>query len=180
MHPGVEAFAETHPGARISVIFRTDGSADQLATEVTAEGATEVFALEMIGGVAASVTADQLDRLSHDDDVEWVALDAEMASSGKGESERERDRGGIKTAYPVAAGAPGAWSAGATGDGVTVAVIDSGISEHSDFQGRAHARFDMSSVSNGRQDRNGHGTYVAGIIGGRGKGYVGIAPASTS
>jgi len=176
MHPGVEAFAETHPGARIPVIFRTDGSADHLATEVTAEGATEVYALDMIGGVAASVTADQLDRLSHDDDVEWVALDAEMASAGKGESERERDFRGIKTAYPFAAGAPGAWSAGVTGDGVTVAVIDSGISEHSDFQGRAHVCFDMSSVSNGVRDRNGHGTYVAGIIGGRGKGYVGIAP----
>ena len=94
----------------------------------------------------------------------------------QGEGERERDRGGIKTAYPFAAGAPGAWSAGATGDGVTVVVIDSGISEHSDFQGRAHARFDLSSVSNGVRDRNGHGTYVAGIIGGRGKDYVGIAP----
>ena len=109
MHPGVKAFAETQPGARISVIFRTDGSADRLAAEVTAEGATEVYALDMIGGVAASVTADQLDRLSHDDDVDWVALDAEMASSGKGESEREsereRERGGIKTAYPFAAGA---------------------------------------------------------------------------
>ena len=37
MHPGVEAYAETHPGARIPVIFRTDGSADHLATEVAAE-----------------------------------------------------------------------------------------------------------------------------------------------
>ena len=31
-------------------------------------------------------------------------------------------------------------------------------------------------MSNGVRDRNGHGTYVAGIIGGRGKDYVGIAP----
>jgi serine protease AprX len=34
----------------------------------------------------------------------------------------------------------------------------------------------MSSVSEGVRDDNGHGTYIAGIIGGRGKSYSGIAP----
>ncbi|HSP55190.1 MAG TPA: S8 family peptidase, partial [Dehalococcoidia bacterium] len=99
-----------------------------------------------------------------------------MASASRGEHDDDLGRANLKTVYPFAAGAPGAWSAGATGEDVTVAVIDSGISDHEDFQGRVRARFDMSSVSNGVRDDNGHGTYIAGIIGGRGKGYVGMAP----
>lgn len=172
MHPGVEAFVETHPGSPIPVIFRTDGDAESLAEEVAAEGATDVSVLDLIGGVAATVTADELSRLSFDDDVEWIALDTPMVST----SRKDKDTSRLATAYPFASGAPGAWSAGVTGRGVTVAVIDSGISEHDDFQGRVSGRYDMSSVSDSRRDENGHGTYVAGIIGGRGKEYKGIAP----
>ena len=176
MHPGIEAFARSHPGSPIPVIFRTAGDAGNLAGEVEAEGATDVYALDMIGGVAASVTPDQLDRLAHDDDVDWVAFDGEMTSSSRGDREDERGRKSLESIYPFAAGAPDAWASGATGDDVTIAVIDSGISGHEDFQGRVRARFDVSSVSNRVTDENGHGTYVAGIIGGRGKSYTGMAP----
>lgn len=174
MHPGIEAFSDTHPGARIPVIFRTNGSAAGLAAEVAAEGATSVSALDMIGGVAASVTEEELSRLSFDEDVEWIALDAPMASATRDSYATDTRR--LKTAFPFASGAPGAWAAGATGKGVTVAVIDSGIGDHDDFQERVRGRFDMSSVSEGAKDENGHGTYVAGVIGGWDRRYMGIAP----
>jgi len=176
MHPGIEAFTDTHPGAPIPVIFRTGGNTGALAVEVAAEGATDVTSLDIIGGVAATVTAEELNRLSYDDDVDWIALDAPMESSSRGERDDDRGRRGPRTAYPFAAGAPDAWAAGAAGDDVTVAVIDSGISDHEDFQGRIRGRLDMSSVSNGVRDENGHGTYIAGIIGARGKDYTGMAP----
>ena len=178
MHPGIEAFTQSHPGAPIPVIFRTSGSPAALAGEVVAEGATDVSPLNLIGGVAATVTADELSRLSYDDDVDWIALDAPMVSSSRGDRGDDRGRRSLKTVYPFAAGAPDAWAAGATGDDVTVAVIDSGISDHEDFQGRIRGRFDMSSVSDGVRDDNGHGTYIAGIIGARGKDYTGMAPES--
>lgn len=174
MHPGIEAFMQSHPGAPIPVIFQASGNARGLAGKVAAEGATGVSALDMIDGVAATVTADQLDRLSHDDGVDWVAFDAPMTSSSRGRTGAGNKS--LKTTYPAASGAPGAWEAGANGTGVTVAVIDSGIAYHDDFQGRIRGRFDMSSVSDGARDDNGHGTYVAGIIGGRDKEYSGIAP----
>jgi len=177
MHPGIEAFAQSHPGAPIPVIFRTSGDAGTLAGEVVAEGATDVTPLGLIGGVAATVTVEELSRLSYDDDVDWIAFDAPMVSSSRGERD-DRRSSDLKAPYPFAAGAPDAWAAGATGDHVTVAVIDSGISEHEDFQGRIRARFDMSSVSNGARDENGHGTYIAGIIAGRGRDYTGMAPES--
>ena len=61
----------------------------------------------------------------------------------------------------------GTYSYTATGSGVNVYVIDTGIRRtHTQFGGRAFVGFD--SVGDGRNtsDCNGHGTHVAGIVGG--------------
>jgi len=56
------------------------------------------------------------------------------------------------------------------GEGVTVAVVDSGIADHIDFQteqgSRLIASVNFSSYSSNANDDSGHGTHVAGIIGG--------------
>jgi hypothetical protein len=53
-----------------------------------------------------------------------------------------------------------------TGVGVTVYVVDTGISHHNDFAGRLASGFNALDDNNGTDDCNGHGTHVAGIIGG--------------
>ena len=54
----------------------------------------------------------------------------------------------------------------ATGAGVTAYVIDTGIRKsHSDLSGRAVSGFDITPGGSG-EDCNGHGTHVAGTIGG--------------
>lgn len=59
----------------------------------------------------------------------------------------------------------GAYNYSSTGLGVTVYVIDTGIqSGHSDFAGAVTSGF--SAIAGGTEDCNGHGTHVAGTIGG--------------
>ena len=56
---------------------------------------------------------------------------------------------------------------GATGEGVTVYVIDSGIRiSHNEFGGRASYGYDFVDNDGTAQDCNGHGTHVAGTVGG--------------
>ncbi len=76
-------------------------------------------------------------------------------------------------------GAPEAWAAGFTGEGVTVAVLDTGIdATHPDLEGQVTEAKDFSEEGPG--DGFGHGTHVASIIAGTAKGsdgkYKGVAP----
>ena len=73
--------------------------------------------------------------------------------------------------------AVGAESSPFTGNGVTVALLDSGIdSEHPAFAGVTLEQRDFTGEGNG--DQNGHGTHVAGIVLGRPiNGFrIGVAP----
>ena len=108
----------------------------------------------------------------------------------------------LLTQYPWAVGAPAVWGYNVRGTGVGVAVLDSGIKDdRPDFLGTTTTRNVESPSTTSRVtgkvaialensgspiDDNGHGTWVAGIIGARGWAdgttntlfdqYVGIAP----
>jgi subtilisin family serine protease len=59
------------------------------------------------------------------------------------------------------------WNAANEGAGVKAYVIDSGIRRtHSEFTGRVLAGYDATIENNGPNDCDGHGTHVAGTIGG--------------
>ena len=54
-----------------------------------------------------------------------------------------------------------------TGAGVTAYIIDTGIlTSHADFGGRARGGFDAVTAGGSAADCNGHGTHVAGTVGG--------------
>lgn len=74
--------------------------------------------------------------------------------------------------------APLAWRRGITGNGVNVAILDTGIARHPDLVISGGASFIPGSTS--FNDGHGHGTHCAGIVGARNNtiGVVGVAPNS--
>ncbi len=80
-----------------------------------------------------------------------------------------------------AVGIPDAWDY-ATGEGVVVAVVDTGVSEGRDGFGRLLDGFDFIDRDARPDDPEGHGTHVAGTVAqatGNGFGTAGVAPGAS-
>jgi subtilisin family serine protease len=74
-------------------------------------------------------------------------------------------------------GAPQAWQSGFTGEGVKVAVLDTGVdSGHPDLADAVLEAQDFTGSPSGTADKVGHGTHVASIVTGAGDPYQGVAP----
>ncbi|MBL8055531.1 MAG: S8 family peptidase, partial [Anaerolineales bacterium] len=96
------------------------------------------------------------------------------------------DTARLTNSYVRAVGADRLWNEAPylQGDGVTIAVLDSGIAEHLDLQGESWSGRILDHVDfTGAwfpDDTNGHGSHVAGVVGGDGYSssgaYRGLAP----
>lgn len=75
---------------------------------------------------------------------------------------------------------PDTWQGRITGKGCGIAVLDTGIVPHPDFEGRIAAWLDCVHHRTSLYDDNGHGTHVAGILASDGRTtgglYAGMAP----
>ncbi|MGD9092711.1 MAG: S8 family serine peptidase, partial [Anaerolineales bacterium] len=114
------------------------------------------------------------DGLTRYDDPEYVAFDnikVQYTENIVLESQQEN-------VYLESLGVQDVWAMGYTGAGIGVAVIDSGISVDQDLNNAARKSFNPNSHT--VNDVYGHGTHVAGIIGGNGASsaglYQGVAP----
>ncbi|MEV7992080.1 S8 family serine peptidase [Streptomyces sp. NPDC086077] len=66
-------------------------------------------------------------------------------------------------------GAPEAWKSGSTGQGVNVAVLDTGVdADHPDLEGQVAAATSFIPDDDSAVDHHGHGTHVASTIAGTG------------
>ncbi|GAB3671152.1 hypothetical protein GCM10027589_40000 [Actinocorallia lasiicapitis] len=117
---------------------------------------------DLDGAFAAKLTASQLDRLRRDPSVAAIEQD-QIAKATRVQS---RPTWGLDRIDQRKAGRSGGYGYKNTGAKADVYVIDSGIdTAHPDFGGRADTVYD--GVRDGRKgDPNGHGTHVAGIVGG--------------
>ena len=100
--------------------------------------------------------------------------EAEAAAGDDGSGGHRAGVGEGGTAGRV--GAPALWERGHRGGGVRVAIFDTGLDGgHPDFVGQLEGRTDWTSDGE-LGDTVGHGTFVAGVLGGRSEACPGIAP----
>ncbi|HUJ14801.1 MAG TPA: S8 family serine peptidase [Thermoanaerobaculia bacterium] len=127
----------------------------------------------LFSGAAVTASADVIDRIAKLDYVRAIHADRAMHASLDDSLAKIH--------------APDVWSAfGTRGEGVVVAIIDSGIDyNHPAFGGgfgaghRVAGGWDFVNNDADPMDDAGHGTHVAGIVGGNGGGVTGIAPGVT-
>ncbi|MCD6291172.1 MAG: S8 family peptidase, partial [Anaerolineae bacterium] len=170
------------------IVQRADTS--QTAEELTQSLGGQVLTdLHLINSFVALVPRSAISRLAAAPGVRWVSRDGPLARHGRHDNADIAQA--LANTYNLSVNVLPAWQQGILGQGVTVAVVDSGITPltakgrvTSDFGGRRGRRVRVSvstsSISHNTLDRFGHGTAVAGIIGGDGAisngKYVGIAP----
>ena len=151
-------------------------------------GLLAVGALVLVGAVTVG-----LDRA---DNAPIAPIDVELIEAAANEAPVSADSLPLGALYHLAdqIGARELWTQGITGDGVNVAVIDTGIADVESLSGtdKVVAVVDLSSEANDPTtrftDSNGHGTFMAGIIAGNEPGstpataadnpeqFLGVAP----
>ncbi|EDL65410.1 S8 family peptidase [Bacillus sp. SG-1] len=156
------------------------GNIESVANDVSRLGGTVLKTWGFINSLAVEMVPAKVHMLATNPHVMFINENSEVETA-KSKSTSVPDSKLVVNAYNEAVSAEKVWSKGYTGKGVTVAVVDSGIAEGngSDFSGRIIANQKFADT-NQMSDFFGHGTHVAGIIGGDGSQsggkYVGVAP----
>jgi serine protease AprX len=181
VYDAVRAYQSAHPGEAVPVIVQTDGVTDP-AQLVRAAGGAVRTDLGFMQAVAADLAPSTIERLGYDARVRGISLDATVSRTDEN-APVARDGSSTANAYPQEIHADRFWRLGLMGQGIGVAVVDTGIAPSKDFgppNGPSRVVASVSSTSSSVPDGYGHGTHVAGLIGGNGLNsnfrYTGVAP----
>ncbi|MBY0507345.1 MAG: S8 family peptidase [Bryobacteraceae bacterium] len=131
-----------------------------------------------LGLVSVEATAQDLEALAADPNVEYVSPDHAVQST-QAVSATLANQSSIEFARR-AAGTQQLLTSGFTGQSIGVAVIDSGVNDQPDLRdGGIRVVFSQTFVGGAATDAYGHGTHVAGIIAGNGAMSTGTGNTST-
>src|SRR2546426_11205345 len=154
----LDALKGSHSGATVDVIIQFNQTpTDAHHQRVQDKGGVLKTKLDFIKGAHSSVPVESLDALAGDPDVTSILPDRRL-------------NGSLDNTAP-AVNANIAWSYGWDGTGIGIAVIDSGIAYENDLnQTKANKSriIHLEALDGGTSttDQYGHGTHVAGVIGG--------------
>jgi serine protease AprX len=175
--PGLSTMAARHPGSTIPVIVReTTPQTDDAERLVRSLHGHVTHELSIVGGFSAVVPGAAVAELAASPDVLRVWGDGRVRMAGVDMD--QYDTYPINTVWRSTINLLQALTK-ASGAGVGVAVIDTGVVPVPDLANHVSYRVDFTAEHDGL-DRYGHGTHMSGIIVGDGTSsngqYTGVAP----
>ena len=160
----VQVIVQYAPGAQLSCGGLL-GLLGCVIGDVLKLGGTVLNALPLVNGLVASLDHNGILALSNRSDVVYIS--------------RDRSVGLLADSAAPAVNAPVAWSSNYIGNGIGVALIDSGVNKHKDLNSTgwfssSRITYNQSFLSTwSSSDQYGHGTHIAGLIAGNGASSTG-------
>jgi aqualysin 1 len=166
--PLLEAESERAIPGQYIVVFKEEagarGAAEAAIHQVEAAGGRMLYTYSAaLVGFAAQLPDEALETLRRDPNVAYVEVDQELSI----DASQTNATWGLDRIDQRDLPLNSTYNYNATGTGVNAYIIDTGIRyTHNEFGGRAFLGYD--SIGDGRNgnDCNGHGTHVAGTVGG--------------
>jgi serine protease AprX len=183
-HKLMEQLKTGKSSERVAVIIQSH-DLSSLREKLAKIQARNVRRFATFPGMAAEITLGDIVTLGQDPTIDVISIDASVNTSSTLTTVTNSTVNGTEPPNSSSGALAALNNFGAAGAGVGVAIVDSGISSKT---GGALPNLVYSidfTASNGRGDPYGHGTHVAGIVGGSGADggntgnmYAGVAPSA--
>ena len=183
--PELVQIALQQPGQQVAVIVQKAGQGSLAEDRVAQLGGKVTQDLSIINAFAAEMTSTAALQLASDPAVHWVSLDAPVKATSCSQCVGTTN---LLNTYNNAINADQVWNhyPYLQGNGIGVAVVDSGVNPNGDLYTSMGVNRQIANVryntdyNQSTTDGFGHGTYVASVIGGDGSDsngqYIGVAP----
>lgn len=178
--PALLAAAGAGDPGRVRLIVQKLANDERAVAAVRRLGGVVTGDLPIINAFTAELPAAAVAELATAAGIRWVSLDAPIYDAGGPiKCGNCTDTVRLMDTYVRAISADHVWKGAPPlqGQGVTVAVVDSGIAHHNDLKNKGSGQSDSrvlayvnfsSDTGASTFDEFGHGTHIAGIIGGNG------------